>query len=144
MTRRLPLTFLGLASPVLLVATLIDSPLAVPIFAVLAASFPLALVALGVAGDGPAARTSLAIKVGLVILLVFYEGCLLGVLALHGRDAPWLFGLPLATALQLFGILLAPLPAVGLLYAWTFDRHGVSRRDLEELRARFPRAEETE
>lgn len=131
MATKISLWFLTIASPAILLALLLGTPTSEWAFAVLAAAFPILLIALG------AGRDAGALRYGLVALLVFYEACLLGVLALHGRDAPWLFGLPLATALQLVGVLLAPIPAVGLLYAWTFERHGLRRRDLEELRARF-------
>jgi hypothetical protein len=134
MATKISLWFLAIASPAILLALLLGTRTSEWAFAVLAAAFPLALIALG------AGRDAGALKVGLVALLVFYEACFLGLLTLHGRDAPWLFGLPLATLLQL-GIFLAPLPAVALLYAWTFERHGLRRRDLEELRARFGRGE---
>jgi len=135
MATKISLWFLAIASPAILLALLLGTRTSEWAFAVLAAAFPLALIALG------AGRDAGALKVGLVALLVFYEACFLGLLTLHGRDAPWLFGLPLATTLQLVGLFLAPIPAVALLYAWTFERHGLRRRDLEELRARFGRGE---
>lgn len=135
MATKISLGFLAIASPAILLALLVGTRTSEWTFAVLAAAFPIPLIALG------AGRGAGALRVGLVALLVFYEACLLGALALHGRDAPWLLGLPLATALELYGAFLAPIPVVGLLYARTFERHGLRRRDLEELRARFRRGE---
>jgi len=48
-------------------------------------------------------------------------------------------GLPLATAVQLYGLFLAPLFLVAFAYALTFDRFGLRRDELASLRRRFPR-----
>ena len=71
----------------------------------------------------------------LLILLVFLEACAVGMLLLRGRvtDAPWFGGLPLAAAIQLYGLFLTPLLLVALTYALTFDRFEMKQDDLDRL-----------
>jgi hypothetical protein len=56
-------------------------------------------------------------------------------LLLRGRvlDGPWFGGLPLAAAIQLYGVWLAPLLLVALVYALTFDRFALRQEDLDRL-----------
>ncbi len=104
------------------------------LFALLATAFPVALIAL--AGGRSAGLGRL--RLPLIVLVLFLEGCVIAMLALRGNaDAPWLGGLPLAATIQVYGIFLLPLPLVALTYALTFDRLGLRRQDLEELRRRF-------
>ncbi len=60
-------------------------------------------------------------------------------LLLRGRvlEAPWAAGLPLAAAIQLYGMWLAPLALVALAYALTFESFALRGEDLERLRRRF-------
>jgi hypothetical protein len=130
--RRIALLFLALASPLLLVLFLIPGPFAETVFAALVMAYPVALIALAVARQGRLGPLGLPL-VGLLILL---EGCAVGMLLLRGRvlDGPWLGGLPLAAAIQLYGLFLAPLLLVALAYALTFDRFELRQQDLERLR----------
>jgi hypothetical protein len=63
------------------------------------------------------------------------------VFALRGQveEGPWLLGLPIAAAIQLYGIGLLPLPLVCLAYALSFDRYGLRQEQLEDLGRRFER-----
>lgn len=142
MAKRLSLFFLSAASPLLLLSLLVDIPAGEVFFAVLAVAFPLALIVPGAGhrgGLGP-------LLVPLVLLIVFYEACAVAMLALRGQvlEAPWVGGLPLATAIQFYGVFLLPMVFVALLYALTFERFGLRREDLDELRRRFRRREDGE
>ena len=75
------------------------------------------------------------------LLALGVVSAMLAMLVLRGRvlDGPWALGLPLATAIQLYGIGLLPLPLVCAAYVLTFDSFGLSRERLDELRDRFER-----
>jgi len=131
MARRLSLLFLAVASPVMLALFLVPWPWAEVVFAVLVMGYPVALIVVAVGrrgGVGP-------LGIPLLILLVFLEACAIGMLLLRGHvtDAPWLGGLPLAAAIQLYGLFLTPLLLVALTYALTFDRF-----ELKLARVRCP------
>jgi hypothetical protein len=81
---------------------------------------------------GPLARP-------LALLLVLLESSLAGMLLLRGRvfDGPWLGGLPAAAAIQLYGLWLAPLLVVGLVYALSFDSYELRAEDIDRLERRF-------
>ena len=105
------------------------------LFAALAMAVPVALIALGAQRRG---------RLGpllwpLVALLMILEGCVFAMLWLRGSvlTAPWIGGLPLAAAVQFYGLFLAPMALVSLAYAWTFDRFGLRQEDLDDLRRRF-------
>lgn len=134
-TRRALLALLGAAAPLLLAAALAEGAWARWLFALLAAAFPVALMALGALRRdrlGPLAGVFLALfgilAAGLAALLA---------LAGEGADAPRLGGLPPAAAIQIYGLALLPLALVSLAYALTFDRRGLTREDLENLRERL-------
>ena len=120
MPRRLALGFLTAAAPALLVTLLVPGRASGVAFALVAAAFPVALMALGASRDGSLGR----LTAPFLVVLALLEGCVLGMLALAGRvaEGPWLFGLPLAAVLQLGGLFLLPLPVVVLTYALAFDR----------------------
>lgn len=85
---------------------------------------------------GAAGRRGLgAAAWALVLLLAILAAAALGVLGLAG-EAETVAGFPVAAVIQVVGLWLLPLPLATLAYALTFDRTGVGRRDLEELRAR--------
>ena len=75
----------------------------------------------------------------LVALLLVLQACVVAMLWLRGQilEAPWLGGLPLAAAVQVYGLFLTPLGLVSLAYAWTFERFGLRQEDLDDLRRRF-------
>ncbi|MFY9821161.1 MAG: hypothetical protein WAM82_07250, partial [Thermoanaerobaculia bacterium] len=52
-----------------------------------------------------------------------------------GPDMAVAAGLPLATALMIFVLIPLPLIVLGLAYALTFDRLGLTAEDLERVRA---------
>ncbi len=140
MTKRLTLLLLTLASPLVLAALVVGTPAGEVVFALLAAAFPVALIALGAARRGRLGPLAWP----LAALLTVFEIAFLALFALRGQvlDAPWLGGLPLAAAIQVYGLFLLPLPFVVLLYALTFDRFGLPREQLDELRRRFGRDRE--
>ncbi len=135
MARRVALAFLALSSPAMLLALVAGTLAGEVIFTLLAAAFPVALSALGAQRHGslgpllwPLAALLLILEAGMVAMLVL-RGSIL--------TAPWLGGLPLAMAVQVYGLFLLPLALVSLAYAWSFERFGLRREDLDELRWRF-------
>lgn len=134
MVRRVALLYLALASPAVLASFVVGGPVAEVLFAVLASAYPVALIALAVARTGRLGP----LWAPLAVLLVLLVGCTAAMLALRGRvlEAPWLGGLPLAAAIQLYGLWLAPLLLVALAYALTFDRYELPAGEIERLEAR--------
>jgi len=132
MAKRAALIFLGLAPPLILLSLLWPHPLLEVVFALLAVSFPVALMALGAARRGGLG----ALRPVLIALAVLLNGSVLALLGLrHGVvDGPWLGGMPLAAAVQVWGLWLGPLILVALAYALTFERLGIDQRDLDRLR----------
>ncbi|MEE4271756.1 MAG: hypothetical protein V2I67_08780 [Thermoanaerobaculales bacterium] len=131
MARRISLVFLAVASPVMLALFFMPWGWAQSAFALLVMGYPVALIAVAVGrrgGLGPLA-------IPLLILLLFLEACTVGMLLLRGRvlDGPWFGGLPLAAAIQLYGVFLTPLLLVALTYALTFDRFEMRHEDLDRL-----------
>lgn len=131
MAHKLSLSFLAVASPVMLALFLMPWPFAEFLFALLVMGYPVALIVVAVGrrdGVGPLALPLLA-------LLIFLEACAIGMLLLRGHvtDAPWFGGLPLAAAIQLYGLFLTPLLLVALTYALTFDRFEMKQDDLDRL-----------
>ena len=131
MARRIALLFLVVASPLLLVVSLFGGSWSDTVFVVVVMAFPVALIVLGVARRGRLG----ALAVPLLCLLLILEGCGVAMLLLRGRvmDEPWFGGLPLAAAVQLYGLFLGPLLLVALAYALTFDRFGIREEDLHRL-----------
>ena len=123
-----------------LITCLIGGVLADLAFAVLAMAFAPLLMLMGIASrrPGPAAVAPL------VLLLVVLEGCLAGMWLYRGQveTGPWWLGLPAGSAIQLYGLLLAPQLIVALGFALTFRRFDVSDEELEALRRLAPAGEE--
>ena len=136
MARKLSLMFLAIASPVMLALFFMPWPWVDWAFAVLVMAYPVALIVVGVSRDGRLGPVGLP----LLALLLFLEACGVGMLLLRGHvlDGPWFGGLPLAAAIQLYGVFLVPLLLVALTYALTFDRFEMRDEDLDRL-AQFDR-----
>jgi len=127
--RRLAAAFLAIASPIVLVLCVVPGAIAEWSFALLVAAYPVALILFAVGG-----RRRLGILgLGLAGLQVLLEASVIVLLLLRGRvvDGPWVVGLPAAAVVQVVGLCLIPLPLVGLLYALTFDRFGLTAGDPE-------------
>jgi len=137
--RRIALLFLAVASPLVLVLFHLPGAFAESLFAGLVMGYPVALIVVAVARNGRLGP----LAVPMLTLLVFLEACTAGMLLLRGRvlDAPWLGGLPLAAAIQLYGLWLAPLLLVALVYALTFDRFELRKEDLDRLETMLRRVE---
>lgn len=131
MARTLSLVFLATASPVTLVLFLLPWPWTQAVFACLIMGYPVALIVAAVGRNG----VPRPLGIVLAALLVSLEACTVGMLFLRGRvlDGPWLGGLPLAGAIQLYGLCLVPLVVVALAYALTFDRFELDGDDVERL-----------
>lgn len=131
-SRLAALAALTLSSALILCFCLVGGEVAAVAFAAVAVVFPVLLMILGSAG--PRSLGSRAWPIG--ALFVIHLDCLAGMLVFVGRveQGPWLFGLPAAVAIQLYGLLLVPLVLVALGYALTFDSFDVSDDDLDRLR----------
>ena len=131
MARRIALLFLAVASPLLLALFLMPWPFAEVLFSVLVMAYPVALIVVAVAREG---RRGPVVWF-LIGLLLFLEACAIGMFMLRGRvlDGPWFGGLPLAAAIQLYGLWLVPLLLVALAYGLTFDRFELRQEDLDRL-----------
>lgn len=132
MARRLSLVFLAVASPLTLLLFAAPWTGAETVFTVLVMAYPVALIAFAVSRNGRLGP----LAIPLLLLLILLEACAVGMLALRGHvpTAPWIGGLPLAAAIQLCGVWLAPLLLVALAYALTFDRYELRQEDLDRLR----------
>ncbi len=144
MARRASLAFLALSSPAILLTFVAGTVAGEVVFALLAAAFPVALIALGAQRRdsshlSPSGGTLGPLLWPLVALVVVLEGCVIAMLVLRGSvlTAPWFGGLPLAAAVQFYGLFLLPLGLVAFAYAWTFERFSLRQEDLDELRRRF-------
>jgi hypothetical protein len=128
LARSSALVLLALATLAALAAFL-GSPLGPWLAAFGGATFPVALIALGVARRGRLG----GLRLPLALLWLLLAGGLAAVLTLPagGPDAA---GLPLATALMIFVLVPVPLLGLGLLYALSFGRLGVREEDLERMR----------
>ncbi len=133
MARKLSLAFLAIASPVMLALFFMPWGWAEVLFALLVMGYPVALIVVAVARNGKLGH----LGIPLMLLLIFLEACAVGMLVLRGHvtDAPWFGGLPLAAAIQLYGLFLTPLLLVALTYALTFDRFEMKQEDLDRLEA---------
>ncbi len=131
MVRKLSLVFLAVASPVMLGLFFLPWAWAEVVFAVLVMGYPVALIVVAVSRNGRAG----ALGIPLLALLIFLEACAVGMLMFRGRvlDGPWVGGLPIAAAIQLYGLFLTPLIFVALTYALTFDRFEMREEDLDRL-----------
>ncbi|MCZ6506756.1 MAG: hypothetical protein O7A04_01725 [Acidobacteria bacterium] len=132
MTKRVVLVALGPCSGLILVSFFLGEPVGTVLFAMLAVAFPIGLIAVGAAKDGRLGP--LAWPLGLLLLVL--EAAMLGMIVLRGRlpELPWVGGLPLAAAIQLYGMWLLPLALVALAYALTFDRFTLTDEDLRHFR----------
>ncbi len=130
--RRAVLAFLSVASPGVLLAFWLGGSVGELLFALVAAVFPVALIVLAVVGRRRPAR----LVVPLLALSVVLVGSLVAIWLLRGRvdELPWIGGLPLAAAIQLYGLWLVPLLLVALAYALTFDTGSLDDAALEHLR----------
>ena len=128
---RITLGFLTIASPVLLLTCGVGRAGEI-VFAVLTMAFPFALIAIGARSRGGRGRLPLILGG----LLAWYEICLVALLVSRGGTGPWILGLPFGAAVQVYGLFVLPLLWVPLTYALTFDRYGLDREALADLRRR--------
>jgi len=134
MVKRLALLATAAASPLVLISFFLPGVAGELTFAVLAVALPVTLIAVGAARGGRLGP----LAAPLLVLLVLLESSVLAMLALRGRvtDLPWILGLPLPAAIQLYVMWLLPLGLVALVYALTFDRFTLTEADLDRLRRR--------
>ena len=132
MAHRICLLYLAVASPLLLVLFLMPWPFSGAVFAVLVMGYPVALMVVGIGRGGGLSGLGFV----LLVFFVLVEACVLGMLVLRGHviDAPWFGGLPLAAAIQLYGLWFIPLLLVPIGYAVTFDRFDIKPEEIEHLK----------
>jgi hypothetical protein len=129
LARTFALVLLALAALASLAAFALGSPAAPWLAAFGGATFPVALIALGAIQHGRLG----GLWIPLGALWVLLAGGLAAVLALPA-GGPDVAGLPLATALMIFVLVPIPLLGLGLLYAFSFGRHGLREEDLDRMR----------
>ena len=132
-----PVALGGLAICAVLVLTglLTSAPAAEGLLVVGAFGTPAFLMMLGAtqrAGVGPVAGV-------LVALLLLLVGSGLTMLFLRDAAEPWVLGLPIGAALQLYAACALPLLFMPVAYAVVFERHTLRSEDLEALRRRTRR-----
>lgn len=95
----------------------------------------MSLMALGAVRRDSLPRSLMWVFAGLFVLCT---GCFLAALALpaaEGANGPLLLGLPLRTAIVLYGVGVVPIFILPFAYALTFDACTLSDADLERVRA---------
>ena len=137
MAQRLALVVLAAAALLILGLSFVGGAFGPIGFAILAVAFPFALMTLGAAQRGRLGGAVVPIMLALAII----ELSLVVMLAFRGRvpDGPWIGGLPLAAAFQIYGIFLVPLAITALGFALTFRRFDVDEKELERLRKLAPK-----
>ncbi len=131
MAKKTALLFLAIFSPVILLTFLFSHPAAQVFFAIPATAFPVALIAIGASKQGQLGP----LRLPLFALLTLQEGCVVAMILLRGKviEAPWIGGLPLAAAIQLYAAWLMPLALVALAYGLTFDNFSLKEEDLARI-----------
>ena len=129
MANRPSLVLLALAAPATLLAFCAGGAWGAWVAALTGAVFPVALMGLGAARQGRLG----ALRWALLALGLILAGGLAAVLALPD-GGPDVLGLPLATAILVFAVIPIPLALVGLTYALTFERWGITDEDLDRIR----------
>lgn len=129
MANRSSLVLLALAAPATLLAFCLGGVWSAWGAALAGVLFPVALMGLGAARRGRLGP----LRWPLLALGLVLAGGLAAVLALP-NGGPDVAGLPLATAILIFGIIPVPLAIVGLAYAATFERWTLPADDLERIR----------
>jgi hypothetical protein len=135
MAKRFALIFLGITPPVILLTFVIGTSIGEIVFALLGILFPIALMVLGAERGGKLGP----LFVPLVVFALVMALGVVGMLILRGQvvDGPWLFGLPMAGAIQFYFVFLVPFLLVSLTYGLTFDRFGLRQSELDALRRKF-------
>jgi hypothetical protein len=126
-TQRTALLLLSLCAPAALIAFTVDAPPLRWVGALAVAAFPVALAALGAARRGRLQRLSLP----LAALWIVLAGGWLALLALPHGGPDAVFGLPLGTAVMVFGLVPVPFLLVCWAYASRFD---LTAEDVDRLR----------
>lgn len=129
MAQRFALALLAFAAPAALVASCLDTSLGVWLGVFAGATFPVSLIVLGAIRADRLGRLGLP----LALLWILLAAGLGAVLALP-QGGPDVAGLPLATAAMIFVLVPVPLLGLGILYAASFDRHGLREEDLDRMR----------
>ena len=140
MAKRGALLFLAVAALAILGASFVGGPVSSTLLLLFAAGFPLALIVLGASRGGRLGRA--AVPIALLLLLV--EGSFVALLVARGRvlDGPWIAGLPIAAAIQLYGLFVLPLAVTSIGFALAFRDFDVADGELERLRALGPGRDE--
>jgi Na+(H+)/acetate symporter ActP len=136
--QRICIGVIAIASVVALCCAFLSATAAGIAFGVAALFFPPALIGLGVSRGGRVGT----LRGFLVAFALFLQLCLAAMLLLGGRadSESWWLGFPPATAMMLYGLWLSPLLIVALIYAWHFEREGLTDDDLHRLRDLVHRA----
>lgn len=141
--QRLSLILLSVSACIALCCFVLDTPWNDAVFALAAITFPCALMLLGASRAGRAGPVVWVV----VVLWLVLTATFVGMLRLRGVDAttgPSFLGLPLAMALQLYGLFALPWIGMSWAYGWMFDGWTLRSDDLRRLRQRFPERRQPE
>jgi hypothetical protein len=135
MAKRFALVFLAAAPPVMLLTFVFGTSFGEVVFALLGMLFPIGLMMLGAQREGKLGPLFMPL---LVFAIIMGAG-VIGMLIYRGQveEGPWLFGLPMAGAIQFYFVFLVPFLLVSLAYGLTFERFGLRQSDLDALRSKF-------
>lgn len=92
------------------------------------------MMALGATRGGRVRPVALAASVLTFLVVAGAFACALLLPAREGANAPLLLGLPVRTAIVLYGVGLVPLVFLPLAYAASFDRDTLNDADLQRVR----------
>jgi len=129
--KKAALAVIGLFSPIALLTLFFSQTEAQIIFALLAMAFPVALIVLGASQKGRLGPLGLP----LLALLLLQEGSVIAMIVFRDNvlNGPWVGGLPLTAAIQIYVLWLLPLLLVALAYGLTFDGFSLKEEDLARL-----------
>lgn len=139
---RLALGVLTVVSPLCLGIFLWETPYSEVIFALAVILFPCALMLLGASRQNRAGVAAWTIALLCGVLLAVMAG--LFAFRNGGVDGPSWGGLPMAAAIQLYGLFLLPLCISSLGYAMAFDASALDDEALRTLRRRFSKSREAD
>ncbi len=135
MAKKLALGFLWAASPLMLVIFSFGTSVGEGVACLLVVLFPVALIILGAERNGKLGPLVWPISVFAIVLIVGFFSMFM--LAGQVSEGPWLWGVPLSSAIQFYFVFLVPLLLISLTYGFTFDRFGLRQNELDDLRRRF-------
>jgi hypothetical protein len=135
MAKQIALSFMGIASVLMLVIFFFEWSLGPIVFGVLVMAFPTAMIAAGASRKGKLG----VVTIPALVLGVILVGGTIWMYLLRGQveTAGWFLGFPLSAAVQFYLVFLVPYFVMAIGYTLTFDSYGIREEDLADLRRKF-------